>query len=162
MTDDSGNQNNVLTAPASQEFTEMNGVKTNGEQQNHQTDSNSTKMDASTVAATHSTAQLEPKPKMIDHLKDEERQRLSSTPIEKVADTAAEVADTAEKLDAEDNTPRLTPLDRIKDAERKRLSSTPIEQVATTAAEVADTAEMLDADQVCTSGKMAGDIRPQG
>ncbi|KAI8276488.1 hypothetical protein K4K60_007659 [Colletotrichum sp. SAR11_57] len=160
VTDDSGNQNNVLTAPASQEFTEMNGVKTNGEQQNHQTDSNSIKMDASTIAAAHSTAQLEPKPKMIDHLKDEERQRLSSTPIGKVAEAAAEVADTAEKLDAEDNTARLTPLARIKDEERKRLSSTPIEQVATTAAEVADTAEMLDADQDFDDKDLADDGPP--
>ncbi|KAF9874084.1 hypothetical protein CkaCkLH20_08456 [Colletotrichum karsti] len=142
VTDDSGNQNNVLTAPASQESTNLNGVKPQEEQ-----DATSTaNMDTSTAAAAHSASQLEPKPRTIQHLKDEERQRLSSTPIEQVADTAAEVADTAKKLDAEDNESRLAPLNRLKDDERKRLSSTPIEQVANTAAEVADTAKKLDAE----------------
>ncbi|KAH6687180.1 hypothetical protein F5X68DRAFT_152660 [Plectosphaerella plurivora] len=39
--------------------------------------------------------------KPLAHLQEAERQRLSSTPIGQVADTAAEVADTAEKLDGD-------------------------------------------------------------
>ncbi|KAL0931821.1 uncharacterized protein CTRU02_212774 [Colletotrichum truncatum] len=143
VTDDAGNRNNLLNAPASQESTQVNGTKSNGQDTNEENTASSTNianMDASTT-------QLDPKPKPLEHLKDEERKRLSSTPIEQVANTAAEVADTAEKLDAEDDTARLAPLNRLKDEERKRLSSTPIEQVAKTAAEVADTAQKLDADQ---------------
>lgn len=41
------------------------------------------------------------KPKAVAHLQEAERQRLSSTPIGQVADTAAEVADTAQALDAD-------------------------------------------------------------
>jgi hypothetical protein len=41
------------------------------------------------------------KPRPLAHLQEAERQRLSSTPIGQVADTAAEVADTAEKLDGD-------------------------------------------------------------
>lgn len=114
--------------------------------------STSEDVDASKAAREHTAAQLEPKMKLQDHLKDEERQRLSSTPIGQVADTAAEVADTAEKLDAEVDMSRLAALpkgvEHLKDEERKRLSSTPIEQVASTAAEVADSAQKLDADEV--------------
>lgn len=146
MTDDAGNRNNLLTAPVSQEPTQTNGVKSDDqsstEQSTKDTSSPTADMDASTAALP------EPKPKVLESIKDEERKRLSSTPIEQVADTAAEVADTAQKLDAEDNVARLAPLDHLKDGERKRLSSTPIEQVASTAAEVADTAQQLDADQV--------------
>lgn len=51
------------------------------------------------------------KPKTLAHLQEAERQRLSSTPIGQVADTAAEVADTAEKLDGDkpDDTVPETP-----------------------------------------------------
>ncbi|GKT53285.1 PT repeat family protein [Colletotrichum tofieldiae] len=133
------------TAPESQEYKQLNGD--DGEQAAKASES----MEASKAAAAQSASQLEPKPKIIDHLKDEERQRLSSTPIEQVADTAAEVADSAAKLDAEEDTTRLAPLPKgvgqLKDEERKRLSSTPIEQVASVAAEVADSAQKLDADE---------------
>ncbi|TDZ39753.1 hypothetical protein CTRI78_v010465 [Colletotrichum trifolii] len=144
VTDDSGNRNNILTAPASQHYTEINGSKANGHAA-ERPDTNTSNMDASEAAAAHSRAQLEPKSK-VDHLKDGERQRLSSTPIEQVADTAAEVADTAQKLDRVDEA-RLVPpkaVQGLKDEERQRLSGTPIEQVANTAAEVADTAQKLD------------------
>ncbi|KAF6828607.1 hypothetical protein CMUS01_08513 [Colletotrichum musicola] len=144
VTDDAGNRNNLLTAPATQESTQTNGVKAGDQSSTEQSikDASPTaEMEASTAT------QPEPKPKALEIIKDEERKRLSSTPIEQVADTAAEVADTAQKLDAEDNVARLAPLDHLKDGERQRLSSTPIEQVASTAAEVADTAQQLDADQ---------------
>ncbi|KAK7435381.1 hypothetical protein Landi51_13057 [Colletotrichum acutatum] len=150
VTDGSGNRNNLLTAPASQELKQLNGV--NGDSQPTSEDASiSEDVDASKAARDHTAAQLEPKTKLQDHLKDEERQRLSSTPIGQVADTAAEVADTAEKLDAEVDMSRRAPLpkgvEHLKDEERKRLSSTPIEQVASTAAEVADSAQKLDADE---------------
>ncbi|OLN93895.1 hypothetical protein CCHL11_03402 [Colletotrichum chlorophyti] len=165
VTDDSGNRNNLLTAPESQEYAQLNGVK--DEQQNksdHSATDSKPDMDASRAAAAHTTAQLEPNPKALDRLKDEERKRLSSTPIEQVAATAAEVADTAQALDADDGMDRLAPtskgIDRLKDEERKRLSSTPIEQVASTAAEVADTAQKLDADQDIDGRNEADDIAP--
>ncbi|KAK1691409.1 hypothetical protein BDP55DRAFT_542028 [Colletotrichum godetiae] len=150
LTDESGNRNNLLTAPASQELKQLNGV--NGDNQSTSKDtSTSEAVDASKAARDHTAAQLEPKTKVQDYLKDEERQRPSSTPIGQVADTAAEVADTAEELDAEVDMSKLAPLpkgvEHLKDEERKRLSSTPIEQVASTAAEVADTAQKLDADE---------------
>ncbi|OHW91566.1 pt repeat family protein [Colletotrichum incanum] len=145
VTDASGNRNNLLVAPESQEYKQLNGD--DGEQAAKASES----MEASKAAAAQSVSQLEPKPKILDHLKDEERQRLSSTPIEQVADTAAEVADSAAKLDAEEDAVRLAPLPKgvgqLKDEERKRLSSTPIEQVASVAAEVADSAQKLDADE---------------
>ncbi|OHE92002.1 hypothetical protein CORC01_12693 [Colletotrichum orchidophilum] len=150
VTDESGNRNNYLEAPASQEPKQLNGV--NGDSQKASEDAETLEdMDASKAARDYTATQLEPKTNIQGHLKDEERQRLSSTPIGQVADTAAEVADTAEKLDAEVDTTRLAPLpkgvEHLKDEERKRLSSTPIEQVASTAAEVADTAQKLDADE---------------
>ncbi|KAK2011442.1 hypothetical protein LZ32DRAFT_606454 [Colletotrichum eremochloae] len=145
VTDASGNRNNLLIAPDLQEDTQPNGD--NGQNSAKASES----METPNAAAVSSAAQPEPKPKAIDHLKDQERQRLSSTPIEKVADTAAEVADSAAKLDAEENTTRLEPLPKgvgqLKDEERQRLSSTPIEQVASVAAEVADSAQALDADK---------------
>ncbi|KAK1505973.1 uncharacterized protein CCOS01_16663 [Colletotrichum costaricense] len=150
VTDGSGNRNNLLTAPASQELKELNGV--NGDSQPaSENASTSEDVNASKAAREYTAAQLEPKTKLQDYLKDEERQRLSSTPIGQVADTAAEVADTAEKLDAEVDMSRLAALpkgvEHLKDEERGRLSSTPIEQVASTAAEVADSAQKLDADE---------------
>lgn len=68
-TDDVGNRNNSITALDKPQ--EMNS-KANGDT-------------------------LKPKP--VAHLQDAERERLSSTPVGQVADTAAEVADTANKLD---------------------------------------------------------------
>jgi len=67
-TDDAGNRNNSITALDRPQ--EMN-AKANGET-------------------------LKPKP--VAHLRDAERERLSSTPVSQVANTAAEVADTADKL----------------------------------------------------------------
>ncbi|KAK2021985.1 hypothetical protein LX32DRAFT_711325 [Colletotrichum zoysiae] len=145
VTDASGNRNNILTAPDTPEDKQPNGDS--GEFSAKASDS----MEASNAAAASSAPRPEPRPKAIDHLKDAERQRLSSTPIEQVADTAAEVADSAAKLDAEVDTTRLEPLPKgvsqLKDEERQRLSSTPIEQVASVAAEVADSAQALDADK---------------
>ncbi|GKT44008.1 uncharacterized protein ColSpa_04189 [Colletotrichum spaethianum] len=133
------------TAPESQEYKQLNGD--NGEQATKASES----MKASDAAAAQSASQFEPNLKVIDHLKDGERQRLSSTPIEQVAATAAEVADSAAELDTEEEAARLAPLlkgvDQLKDEERKRLSSTPIEQVASVAAEVADSAQKLDVDE---------------
>ncbi|KAK1996756.1 hypothetical protein LX36DRAFT_579835 [Colletotrichum falcatum] len=148
VTDASGNRNNILIAPEPHEDKQPNG-------DNGQTSFEAPGiMDASNSAAASAATQPEPKPKAVDHLKDEERQRLSSTPIEKVADTAAEVADSAAKLDAEEDTtyPELPSkgVSQLKDEERKRLSSTPIEKVADTAAEVADSAARLDAEEDTT------------
>ncbi|KAK1980486.1 hypothetical protein LZ30DRAFT_125935 [Colletotrichum cereale] len=144
-TDASGNRNNLLTAPDLQKDKQPNGD--NGEKSAEAFES----MEAPNAAPDSSASQPEPKPKTIDHLKDEERQRLSSTPIEQVADTAAEVADSAAKLDAEEDVTRPEPLPKgvgqLKGEERQRLSSTPIEQVASVAAEVADSAQALDADE---------------
>jgi len=72
-------------------------------------------------------------------------QRESSTPIQEVANTAAEVADTAEQLDAQEGSAKF--LRAIRDIDTLRKSSTPIQEVADTAAEVADTAEKLDAQE---------------
>jgi len=148
VTDASGNRNNILIAPDAGEDKQPNGD--NGEDSAKTSES----MEVPNAAATSSSAsqpELEPKPNAIGHLKEEERQRLSSTPIEQVADTAAEVADSAAKLDAEVDTTRLEPIPKgvsqLKDEERQRLSSTPIEQVASVAAEVADSAQALDADK---------------
>ncbi|TID01945.1 hypothetical protein CH35J_004279 [Colletotrichum higginsianum] len=145
VTDASGNRNNVLAAPESQENKQLNGDDA------EQAAKVSESMEVSKSTTAQLPSQHESKPKVLDHLKDGDRQRLSSTPIEEVADTAAEVADSAAKLDAEEDTTRLAPLPKnvhhLKDEERKRLSSTPIEQVASVAAEVADSAQELDADE---------------
>ncbi|EFQ28439.1 hypothetical protein CGRA01v4_07409 [Colletotrichum graminicola] len=148
VTDASGNRNNILLAPDVAEDKQPDGD--NGEDSAKASE----RMEASNAAAASSASQPdpepEPQPTTMGHLKEEERQRLSSTPIEQVADTAAEVADSAAKLDAEVDTTRPEPLskgvDRLKDEERQRLSSTPIEQVASVAAEVADSAAKLDAE----------------
>ncbi|ROT35709.1 hypothetical protein SODALDRAFT_320235 [Sodiomyces alkalinus F11] len=95
--DDSGNTNNLLTAPPLQEAPIQH-----------------TKSDTPAAPAP----EVAPKPKGISRVQELDKQRQSSTPIEQVAATAAEVADTAEKLDedeaieekqngAEDETPPL-------------------------------------------------------
>ncbi|KAL2752522.1 hypothetical protein ACRALDRAFT_2029739 [Sodiomyces alcalophilus JCM 7366] len=83
VSDDSGNTNNLLMAPPLQ-----------------QPPLQSTKPDAPAEPAPEAVL----KPKGISRLQELEEQRLSSTPIEQVANTAAEVADTAEKLDEDKDT----------------------------------------------------------
>ncbi len=73
--------------------------------------------------------------------------------------TAAEVADSAAVLDAEE------PEAEISDEEAgklgvRRLSSTPIPQVAITAAEVADSARLLDLDDVDKADEVGEGPRP--
>ena len=72
VTDESGNRNNVLKAPAKS---------------------------PERKSASHGD-KLKPNPEPVARLQAGDRQRLSSTPINQVADTAAEVADTAQRLDA--------------------------------------------------------------
>ncbi|KAH8589255.1 hypothetical protein B0O99DRAFT_600054 [Bisporella sp. PMI_857] len=71
----------------------------------------------------------------------------SSTPITVVAETAAEVAESAANLDRDRDvaTPEITDEEAGRIGFR-RMSSTPIPEVANTAAEVADVAAKLDKD----------------
>lgn len=71
----------------------------------------------------------------------------TSTPIRQVADTAAEVADTAAAIDREP-TPVPSSDEEAGRTGERRMSSTPINEVADTAAEVADSAATIDKDQV--------------
>ncbi|KAH8653212.1 hypothetical protein BGZ60DRAFT_180509 [Tricladium varicosporioides] len=64
-----------------------------------------------------------------------------------LADTAAEVADSAAKLDHEEPTPPISD-DEAGRIGYRRMSSTPIPQVARVAAEVADVAATLDQESV--------------
>ncbi|KAI1476418.1 hypothetical protein F4774DRAFT_420782 [Daldinia eschscholtzii] len=73
-----------------------------------------------------------------------------------IAQTAAEVADSARTLDAE------TPEPEISDAEAgrigtRRMSTTPIAQVSETAIEVADVAAALDADESALDDEYGGE-----
>jgi hypothetical protein len=92
-----------------------------------------------------------------------EERRLSHTPIPEVAATAAEVADSAAKIDREESLEATTDAETstppglhniFAALEARRLSHTPIGEVADTAAEVADSAaeidrEMVDNHEVC-------------
>lgn len=85
---------------------------------------------------------LTPEAIQTDHSVSAERAR---TP--ELADTAAEVADSAAKLDHEEPTPPVSD-DEAGRIGYRRMSNTPIPQVARVAAEVADVAATLDQESV--------------
>lgn len=104
---------------------------------------------AETIAEVSESAALVDERAKTPEISDEEAgkiglRRMSSTPIPEVANTAAEVAESAAGLDHEESsTPDLTDKEAGQIGLR-RLSMTPISVVAETAAEVAATAASLD------------------
>jgi hypothetical protein len=83
VTDDAGNRNNLLKARSAQniETEERDELEANDSEMEH-------KEEFSSELPRDSLANIEVR-------------RMSSTPIQEVAETAAEVADTAEALDAD-------------------------------------------------------------
>ncbi|KAM0334280.1 hypothetical protein ACHAQA_001302 [Verticillium albo-atrum] len=101
VTDDAGNRNNLLVAPDHAD-SPANDDKPRNTNLNGAT-SNNSEASANMAGAAHNGILPPPKPKGVSQLREpseEELQHLTATPPEEVADTAAEVADTAEKLDA--------------------------------------------------------------
>ncbi|KAL9945527.1 hypothetical protein D7B24_005831 [Verticillium nonalfalfae] len=101
VTDEAGNRNNVLIAPERDEAHADDEAR-NKDSINELADSSQTGVNMN--GSTHSEVLPAPKPRGVDKLRErseEELQHLTATPPEEVAETAAEVADTAETLDAD-------------------------------------------------------------
>lgn len=101
MTDEAGNRNNVLIAPERDEAHADDEARNNDSIDER---SNTSHAGVNMNGSTHSEVLPAPKPRGVDKLRErseEELQHLTATPPEEVAETAAEVADTAENLDAD-------------------------------------------------------------
>ncbi|KAM0286297.1 hypothetical protein ACHAQH_001028 [Verticillium albo-atrum] len=101
VTDDAGNRNNVLVAPDRPGNPADDDKARNSK--STETSSSQSHTDANMNGAINNAILPPPKPQGVTKIRkpsEEERQQLTAPPPEEVAETAAEVADTAKKLDA--------------------------------------------------------------